>query len=289
MNQITQRKFKVINMGVANVTPNSFSDGSKYNDHQSLKAHIEDLVNRGATIIDIGAESTAPFNEPITQEMEIERYENIVIPVLKEIVDKDRFKNITWSFDTYRFDVANFLANEFRDIRIIWNDVSGVNDEAIIEFLKKHQHTQYVFSFTHVPTRERTSFHMDYLKDDIETSWHDWLNQALNSKLLIDYPQRVFLDPCFGFSKSYEQNMWLLDELAQSFLRHPKWLIGISKKSFLRKTIDPNSETPKEELLSRSEVLHQRYLEGWIRGAQERNFIGELAFRVHDPEIISRF
>lgn len=288
MEQI-QRKFKVLNMGVANVTPNSFSDGNKYNDHQSLINHIETLVNKGATIIDIGAESTAPFNEPITLEMELSRYQDIVIPALKEICRVDQFKNITWSFDTYRSEVASKLTQEFSDLNVIWNDVSGVNDDAILDYLRVNSNAQYIYSFTHVPVRERTSFHMEYLKEDITKSWNQWLEKTLSSALLNEFSHRVYLDPCFGFSKSYEQNMWLLDNVSQSLLKHSKWLIGISKKSFLRKTLDPELKTPREALLEQSEKLHKSYIEGWLRDAHESNFTGELAFRVHDPEIISHF
>lgn len=273
-------------MGVANVTPNSFSDGSKYNNSLLLKEHILSLIDNGATIIDIGAESTAPFNSAITSDMERERFAETIIPVIQEILPELKEKSIKISIDSYRYETVMYFYNIFAgEISIIWNDVSGKIDESVLKFLQETKMTEYIYCHNLAPKRDLTSEHMSYLHSgDITSHFQDWIREFLN--LNIDL-EKIYLDPCFGFSKTYEQNFILMDSLIDDFKLYERWVIGISKKSFLRKKLidsgEVGSDLSKEELLNASEKLHKSYIDKCSKA-----FVGSsLVFRVHNPEIIS--
>tara|TARA_R110002072_G_scaffold64203_8_gene159926 strand:- start:12990 stop:13841 length:852 start_codon:yes stop_codon:yes gene_type:complete len=274
-------------MGVANVTPNSFSDGSLYNNKDLLKNHIQYLLQKGATIIDIGAESTAPFNEAISAEEEIERLKSVVIPVILELEEELISKSIRLSIDTYRYETIDFVIKEIsKEHTIIWNDISGCFDEDVFNYLDIYPHFYYVYGHNLVTNRKDSNDHMNYVSElDILDQIEYWV-QDFNKIKGIDFT-KIYLDPCFGFSKSYEQNILLLENMNNFFKMHPKWMIGISKKSFLRKMVEKDLDSQKsfskEKLLLESETIHKSYLKEWSKA-----FAGEeLIYRVHHPEIFS--
>lgn len=249
---------KLKRMGVINVTPNSFSDGGEFFSQDSLKTRINFLKNYDA--IDIGAESTAPMNQSLSWEVEWERWQ-MVLPFLNDI-------ECTVSADTYHPQTIFNLVKHWKDHKLkaplIWNDVSGKYDDSVKEFLKTG--FDYVFCHNLAPTRELSGRHMDYVASAIDLfSYFEKYR----------HPQVIF-DPCLGFSKSYAQNWEILDHLSeiQNKLKHDRWLIGFSRKSFLKKKYSVEN---REEL----DRIHALEVQKLLPLAS-----GELWVRSHRPELI---
>ena len=223
-------------------------------------------------LIDIGAESTAPVNAPIGGHLELRRFWQLGNPHLND--------NHLVSIDTYR--VATFRMLQDRSTRpFIFNDVSGSLDNDLATVLKQFPRSPYIFCHNLAPHREQTSYHMHYLYRGGERGFWEhmqryfhrayrfWQEYQLTNPLLFDLG--------FGFSKTYEQNWFLLEHLPEFLHQFPLeqvWVIGISRKSFLRRRAD-ELETPHE-------VLHRKMIQR-LRQLSRRFLI----FRIHDGEIFS--
>ena len=159
-------KNKVQVMGVMNVTPNSFSDGGKFQKTAAIEKQIESFEKLGVTLLDIGAESTAPMNQPISSHEEWQRLGNIL-----EILLRRKWQGIV-SLDSYRpgtaFQFFEALKHGgYENKQFLWNDVSGVWDKEVEGFLNTFEGSRYVFCHNECSGREQTSHHMEYR---IETS-----------------------------------------------------------------------------------------------------------------------
>ena len=243
-------------MGVMNVTPNSFSDGGEFFNPESLSNRIQFLKNFDA--IDIGCESTAPMNASLPWETEWERWQ-MVLPHLKNL-------ECVISADTYHpetiFGLVKFWKDHKLQNKLIWNDVSGKFDESVREFLKTG--FDYVFCHNLAPSRELSGRHMDYVNSEMDLKKYF---------APFKHPQVIF-DPCLGFSKSYEQNWEIIETFPeiQKAVDYERWLIGFSRKSFLKKKFG----------VEEKEKLDQLHAE----------MIGNLAFqheiwiRTHRPELL---
>jgi dihydropteroate synthase len=256
---------------IVNLTPNSFSDGGLFFDPQSLKNRLEGLLSKGQSHqFDFGAQSTAPQSQPIDGHEEFKRFEHILFPVLDEVYSLahsiGKLQDLFFSIDTYRpevfFGVYERIRATFPHIYICWNDVSGQYDQEglnVIETVyhrKKDLRFKYVLGHTFVSNRVETPFHSQKTRQD--------LNPAELLELLKDYfstheilrhlpADKIILDPCLGFSKNREQNIYVLKHLSELILgqkiksSHP-WLIAISRKSFLREVEDgPLNFGPSEK------------------------------------------
>jgi dihydropteroate synthase len=274
-------------LGVVNLTPNSFSDGNKYTETHFLNSTLQQFINTPNLVIDLGFESTAPMNSAITLLEERKRFDHFY----EEVKDID-FSGKWISFDTYKLENYQYFENKFKarweNLGFILNDVSGVIDDEYLNFLKgkKNQEDFFaIYSHTHIPERDLTLKHMDYLiDDDILTNVRDHFVKAEKVFKAHGLERQILFDPCFGFSKSYEQNWDLLsgfaqlvDQLSEVGIVKP-WLIGISKKSFLRKSL-----THSLDPYGDSENLHENILQELMI----KN-LGHLLFRVHDPKIVER-
>ena len=226
-------------MGVINLTPNSFSDGGDFNQFHSFKNRFLELL-KWAHIIDLGAESTAPFNSKISAKEELSRYEELFFPLLEELEDP----HIEISIDTYKVDVFITVLKKINlkwpKTRVIFNDVSGAIDSELVDVLKSRElDFSYVFSHNLAPSREQTQNHMKYLSPSVGMDFFRenirYFEEGL--KRLSTFEKTIIIDPCFGFSKSREQNLYLLKNLKTFLLQFPvglDCLVGISRKSFLR-------------------------------------------------------
>lgn len=268
-------------MGVVNITPNSFSDGGLYNSSDHLKAKALFYLESGLSILDFGAESTAPFNDPISKAEEEKRIEDCLFPFLEKCSDK----TFTLSIDTYRpstfLYVYSFLKSNNLNLGLIWNDVSGIVDDKTISVLDECPGSSYILSHNRINTREQVLNHMEYSKDNY--SVEEYISY-FNDRLLILPSRKIYLDPCFGFSKTFEENIWLLknlNNLVQSFSENQGWVFGISRKSFLQKIVkeNPSSLLVKDQ----AEVLQTAYF------SKLSSFIGhrELIIRIHEPSVIN--
>ena len=164
---------------------------------------------------------------------------------------------------------------------VIWNDVSGIVDTQTIAVLEKFSRLRYVLCHNLAPERSETTNHMDYTRNDLSVIDLKNFFEAAIKKLrdLGISPERIILDPCFGFSKSYDQNISLLESISSIADIHPHWLIGISKNSFLQKLVQADSpELSKEQLIAHSELIHWDFLKRLSYA-----FLGKtLYFRVHE-------
>lgn len=248
-------------MGVINITPDSFSDGGEFFSPDAISQRLQFLNQFEA--IDIGAESTAPKNAAISPRTEWERWQ-MVLPELKKLTT-------TISADTYHpetiFELVKFWQDHKLRSPLIWNDVSGKFDEAVHEYLKSGH--DYIFCHNLALTRELSGRHMDYVSEKLE------LENYFRPHL---HPQVIF-DPCLGFSKSYEQNWEIIGNFSElrKQIQHPRWLIGYSRKSFLRKKY---STDDREKL----DQLHALELQKMLQSQS-----GETWIRTHRPELIANF
>ncbi len=280
-------------MGVMNVTPDSFSDGGSHLNTQNILISLRQFLEQGVTILDIGAESTAPMNSAISMEDEWSRL-CLILKALKECPWPH-----TISLDSYKPSLVLRFFNALRDLgysedQFIWNDVSGVWDESVESFLTNFPQGRYVYCHNEAPERELAGSHMDYSVDS-SLNITDHLVTYFSRAPLGEYQDRIILDPCFGFSKTYEQNLQLIEnyaELVGKFQGH-QWVFGISKKSFLRrwwqdsigKNTHETKEISKEKLLIKSEFLHLLAIKKVFSSSKLTSSKGVI-FRVHDPEIV---
>ena len=211
-------------MGILNVTPDSFSDGGRYNQMDNALRHCEALVSDGADIIDIGGCSTRPNNAIATEQEEMER----VVPILEAI--RTAFPKVLISIDTFRKNVAEACINEGADLI---NDISGgLFDKKMLPYIGEN-HIPYVIMHC-VGTPE--TMHQYALGGDIHQTVMDFFVQQC--KALEAYgEQQIILDPGIGFGKSLEANYQLLRDLKRYRYNGRPILIGISRKSLIFKVL----------------------------------------------------
>ncbi|MCR5659631.1 MAG: dihydropteroate synthase [Bacteroidales bacterium] len=211
-------------MGILNVTPDSFSDGGRYNQMDQALCHCKTLLSDGADIIDIGGCSTRPNNAIATEKEEMNR----VIPVLKAV--RNAFPEVLISIDTFRKNVAETCMEEGADII---NDISGgLFDTEMLSYIGKN-HIPYVMMHC-VGTPE--TMHQYTLGGNIHQTVMDFFKQQC--EILEAYgDQQIILDPGIGFGKSLKANYQLLSDLNSYRYNNLPILIGISRKSLINKVL----------------------------------------------------
>jgi dihydropteroate synthase len=269
---VTTQKSNFKRLGVLNCTPNSFSDGGEYVSIKDVFDRIQFLA-KNSDAIDVGAESTAPTNEPISADEEWERLRP-VLPFLKKLA-------LSISIDTYHPEtidrIGTMWIRESIPAPLIWNDVSGKFDPFVKAFLGLREDFQYVFCHNLAPIRELSIEHMKTVSENKD---QDFLHE-LAAYFLPYIHHQVIFDPTLGFSKTYEQNWYILEHFSelQKLVPHDKWLLGFSRKSFLRKKFGIEKMNPqtREEL----DLIHGRV---WKK--LSANLKGTIWVRTHRPELI---
>jgi dihydropteroate synthase len=225
-------------MGVLNVTPDSFSDGGKYDQPEIAIEHALALELAGADLLDIGGESTRPGSEDISASQELDR----ILPVLEGL--RGRLK-IPVSVDTRRSTVAELALRA--DAEII-NDVSGLrNDPRIAEVAAKYGAPLILMHMRGEPrTMQRGPFARDVLKD-VAQGLRDSVAKARRAGVA---KSQIILDPGIGFGKSYSQNYELLQKLPQLAALGYPLLVGTSRKGFLGATLagDGQPAAPEDRI-----------------------------------------
>lgn len=217
-------------MGILNVTPDSFSDGGRYNKIDNALRHCEAMLSFGADFIDIGGCSTRPNNAIATENEEMLR----VLPILRAV--RKAFPESLVSIDTFRKSVAEACVSEGTDLI---NDISGgLFDAEMLPYIGAN-HIPYVMMHC-VGTPE--TMHQYALDGDIHQTVMEFF--ARQCKVLEAYgEQQVILDPGIGFGKSIGTNYQLLSNIEQyRYNRHPV-LIGISRKSLINKVLGTTPDT----------------------------------------------
>ncbi|SDL79363.1 dihydropteroate synthase [Chryseobacterium taihuense] len=227
-------------MGILNLTPDSFSDGGKFNNEKSALLHAEKLLKEGAEIIDIGAQSTRPKAEFLTSGEEIKR----IGKVISEI--KKKFPEALISLDTFYAETVRFGYDQGIDIV---NDISGGQfDEDLLNAVSE---TRLPYVLMHVnPTYE--TMHEKIIFDDIALKINLYFTKKIQ-ELLERGIKDIILDPGFGFGKKVKDQMKMIDETQFFGFGQFPLLVGISRKSFIYKPLgksplDINEETQKLHL-----------------------------------------
>lgn len=215
-------------MGILNVTPDSFSDGGKYNKLDTALFQAEKMLKEGADIIDVGGESTRPFSEPVTEEEELNR----VIPVIEAI--KNKFQTII-SIDTYKAKIAEEAVKNGAEII---NDISGLTFDKNMENIVLRYNTPCVIMHIKGTPRnmQENPVYVNIL-NDIYNFFKKRI-ESLNQKGI----EKIILDVGFGFGKSLDDNYKLLKNLHVFNDFDYPILSGISRKSMIGKILDIKPE-----------------------------------------------
>ena len=207
-------------MGILNVTPDSFSDGGRYNNLDSAMKQAEKLISEGADIIDVGGESTRPGHIQITSEEEISR----VVPIIEKIS-----KNLDTiiSIDTYKYDVAKEAIKVGANII---NDIWGLqyDNGEMAELVKK----------SNLPLIAMHNQNDEVYNKDIMLVLREFFEKTFKiaDKYGID-KDTIILDPVLGFGKNVEQNIEVLSRLNE-LKNMGSILLGASKKRFIGKLLN---------------------------------------------------
>ena len=206
-------------MGILNVTPDSFSDGGKFNQIDAALKHAEEMIGDGADVIDIGGESTRPGYTKISDEEEIDR----VVPVIEAV--KKEFE-IPISVDTYKSGVAEAAAQAGADLI---NDIWGLKyDARMAEVIAK---SGLACCLMH--NRDNTEYRN--FMEDVKQDLRETIALAKAAGIADD---KIILDPGVGFAKSYENNLEVIRRLKEfNELKYPV-LLGTSRKSVIGLTLD---------------------------------------------------
>lgn len=237
-------------MGILNVTPDSFSDGGKYQSLELAVAQARRMVEEGATIIDIGGESTRPGHEKISDEEEIRR----VVPVI-EAVKKEL--DVAISLDTYKYAVAEAGIAAGADMI---NDIWGLKwDERLAPLIAR---TGVACCLMHNRQNAEYNDFLQEFREDMEET----VAIAKNAGIAED---KIMLDPGVGFGKTYEHNLIIMNHLELMKKFNYPFLLGTSRKSMIGNALDL--------------PVDQR-VEGTVATTVMGRMKGASVFRVHDVE-----
>ncbi|ADY54209.1 Dihydropteroate synthase [Pseudopedobacter saltans DSM 12145] len=226
-------------MGILNITPDSFFSGSRFNDEKEIEERVAKLLSEGASIIDVGAYSSRPGAEDVSEEEELQR----LIPVVRLL--KSKFPNIILSIDTFRSKVAE---EAIKSGAHIINDISGGElDKNMFATVGKLS-VPYILMHMRGNPKTMTSL-TDYndLLLDIVLYFSEKINR-LKSLGVKD----IILDPGFGFAKNAGQNYRLLKDMDNLRVFGLPILAGLSRKTMIWKTL----HIKPEEALNGTSVLN---------------------------------
>lgn len=205
-------------MGILNVTPDSFYAASRLDGERALVKRARSMLSAGASILDIGACSTRPGGELVSQQVELERLQSALTLLGKE------FPNAVLSVDTFRADVARRCVGDY-NVAII-NDVSGYDWDKDMFAAVAELRVPYILTHS-VKLSQYEPAVPAMLKQLSQKMWE------LRSAGVAD----VIVDPGFGFGKTLEQNYEIMSELQEFSLLDAPLLVGISRKSMITKLL----------------------------------------------------
>jgi dihydropteroate synthase len=206
-------------MGIVNVTPDSFSDGGLHLSHQAAIAHAQQLILEGADILDIGGESTRPGAALVSEQEELER----VIPVIEAL----RHAAVPISIDTWK---PNVMRAAIAAGATIVNDINALQSDAALDVLVNSDAAACLMHKQGTPqTMQHAPQYQDVLAE-VMTFLQQRLRVAQQAGIA---PQRLLLDPGFGFGKTLAHNLTLLKNLPHLQTLGVPLLVGLSRKSML--------------------------------------------------------
>ena len=213
-------------MGIVNVTPDSFSDGGKFTATNLAIEHALKLAEEGADILDIGGESTRPNATPVSLQQELDR----VIPVIEALVKQfkqDKQVNIPISIDTYKPQVMQAAIAAGASMV---NDVRALQEDGALETVAKTNVGICLMHMQGTPQTMQQNPHYADVVNDVKAFLAARLQASIHAGVATS---RILLDPGFGFGKTREHNILLLQNLQSFATLGQPLLVGLSRKSVL--------------------------------------------------------
>jgi dihydropteroate synthase len=218
-------------MGVLNVTPDSFSDGGKFNTLETALVQAQKLAEAEIDILDIGGQSARPGSKPVSAEEERDR----ILPIIQAIrnADDERLRNLPISVDTTRAEVAQAALDAGADIL---NDISGgTYDSDIFKVAAQHDAPLILMHLRGTPETMQQMTEYDDLMGEIVEFLAGQIEQAVAAGVT---RQKIAVDPGIGFAKTAMQNITILRQLEQLQRLGCPILVGTSRKSFIGKLLN---------------------------------------------------
>ena len=209
---------KPVLMGVLNLTPDSFSDGGKFNKNNKSFKHVKEMILSGANIIDVGGESTRPGSKTIKPEIEWKRIKFVIGKF------KKKYKNTCLSIDTRKSDL---MVKSIKHGVDLINDVSGFNyDKNSLKKLKKYNIAKVIHHMQGTPdTMQKNPSYKNVLLD-IYDYFEKNIKKNFNNK-------KIILDPGIGFGKNLKHNLTLISKISLFHSLGFPILVGTSRKRFI--------------------------------------------------------
>ena len=248
-------KDRTLIMGILNGTPDSFSDGGRYNTSDTAVAHAKLMIEQGADILDVGVESTRPGHTQISEAEELERMKEVLLPVLE-------CSTVPVSVDTYRAETADFALSQGAHIL---NDIWGLKyDKDMAAVAAKYDVPVIIM-------HNQNSTDYDDIIDDMKAFFFSSVDLALKEGVK---PQNIWLDPGIGFGKDYAQNVEVIQRLGEITVYEYPVLLSPSRKRFIGTILN---DIPADQ---RDEGTVATCITGMIQGVD--------MVRVHNVEMHKR-
>ena len=241
-------------MGILNVTPNSFYDGGKHKEINSIIHQVDKMLSEGADFIDIGAYSSKPSAEFVSEEEEIKR----LVPIVKSLVET--FPNIILSVDTFRAQVAK--ASVENGVAMVNDIAAGLLDDKMLETVAELKVPYIMMHMRGNPQTMQSLTQYDDIVKEMIFYFSERIQKARSFGI-----SDIVIDPGFGFAKTLEQNYEVLHKMELFSILELPLLAGISRKSMIYKVL----ENSPQEALNGTSVLNTIALQ---KGAK--------ILRVHD-------
>jgi dihydropteroate synthase len=241
-------------MGILNITPDSFSDGGQYLTLDEALKRAHQMIEEGVDIIDIGGESTRPGSEPVSVDEELKR----IMPIIEALKKKS---DIAISVDTYKPQVMKAVID--LDVAMI-NDIYALSQPGAIDTIKHSNVGICLMHMQGTPKTMQVNPHYTNVVSEVKLFLDARVKHLISEG--ID-KSRMILDPGFGFGKTFEHNIALLQNLESFESIELPLLVGLSRKSFIRKILNDD---------------YDDHLSGSISAAIFSVIKGAKILRVHD-------
>ena len=241
-------------MGILNITPDSFSDGGMYLDSNAALKRADKMIEEGVDIIDIGGESTRPGSDPVSTDEELKR----IVPIIEAI---KKISDIAISIDTYKPEVMKEVID--MDVAMI-NDIYALQKPNTIDLIKKSNVGVCLMHMQGTPKTMQLNPTYKNVVSEVRSFLEERANLIANEGI---GKTRIILDPGFGFGKTFEHNIDLLKNIESFKSLNLPILVGLSRKSFIRKILNGD---------------HDDHLSGSISAAILSVIKGAKILRVHD-------
>jgi dihydropteroate synthase len=226
---------KPVVMGIINLTPDSFYKESRAESLEAIIVKAGEMLEEGATFLDIGAFSTRPGAQEVSEEEELAR----LLPAIEAI--NSHFPQAYISVDTYR---ANIAGEAIESGASLINDISAGSDPAMFKLIKKAQVAYIIMHMRGPATRMMENIAYDNLLVEIQLYFQEKLSRLRELDI-----KDIIIDPGFGFSKTLDQNYEILKNLAYFEALDAPLLVGVSRKSMIYNLLET---TPQEALIGTS-------------------------------------